>query len=256
MPDETIPPANPTPATPIQAAATEPAGATIPAAEAKPAEATSPSSPEGGAAPSSEAKTPEAPAKTVEPPATTTLLGAEKPPEKKDEPSAQEPATAEAAPEAAPEPIVYQAFNLPENFERDEEGMKSFTDVLQEARLSQEAGQKFIDLFVKEAEKMQQRAYDGFKQTVETWGKETEADPEIGGNRLQTALRQAGSVIEQFGTPELREIFNLTGVGNHPAMVRFLSKVGAFIAEGSPLPATKPPAPAKSRAERRYKASA
>ena len=40
-----------------------------------------------------------------------------------------------------------------------------------------------------------------------------------------------------------------TGLGNHPALVRFISKVGAAMGEGAVIPATTPSAPRKSNAD-------
>lgn len=243
---------NPTPATPI-----DPAPASAPAEPPAPPPAVgSAEQPSSGAPATPEAaKSPEAP-KVVEPPEAPTLLGdkAPAPPPKTDEAKPAEQAPAEpAAPEAAPaEPVKYEAFNLPDNFVPDPKGMEEFTSILGESRGSQELGQKLVDLYVREAAKMQQAAYDAFSKTVETWSNEAKADPEIGGNRLETNLRQAGSVIERFGSQALRDVFNLTGVGNHPEMIRFLSKVGAFMAEPNPVPATKAPAPPKTRAAKRY----
>ena len=237
----------PTPATPV-----------IPAAEAAPA-VPPPAVVPVEAAPPAPAPVvkPEAPSTAkVEPPATVSLLGEaaskEAPPvepAKTDEPP-KEP-VAEAAPPS--EPIKYEPFVLPETFERDEAAMNEFTKTLEEIRAPQEFGQKLVDLYAREATKLYESQQKYFADTVNGWKEDVLADPELGGNRTQTVLRSCGAVLEQFGSPELRQMFNLTGTGNHPEMVRFLNKIGKFLGEGTPVRAEKPvPEVKPSRAARRY----
>lgn len=251
MPDSAPIPATPVAATPVkpETAPAAPAGLPPPA---EPAVAVSPAS----VAP---AKAPEAPI-AVEPPAAVpdlTLLGKEaKPPvePKTTEATPKEPAAIETAP---PEPaIAYEPFRLPDNFQRDEKAMGEFTDLLRGEKASQDLGQKLVDLYTREASKLYEQQRTMFADTINGWKEDVLADPELGGSRTQTVLASCGAVLEQFGTPELRQMFNLTGTGNHPEMVRFLNKIGKFLGEGKPIRADKPvPEVKPSRAARRYASS-
>src|SRR6185437_7889894 len=125
----------------------------------------------------------------------------------------------------------------------------------------QEFGQKLVDLYVNEVQglgqRLQQRQVEIWNDQNAAWKDEVRGDPELGGNRIATTLNTCGSVIEQYGgTPqqiaELRQAFNATGAGNHPAVVRLLHNIGKALGEGRPVPAQKPaPAPV-GKAQRRY----
>ena len=251
MADAPIIPATPVAATPVKTETAPAAPAVIPPT-AEPAVAASPE-------PVTPAKASEAPVK-VEPPIATpdaTLLGKEAP----KEPAAPEPKATDGAPKepVVPEttppevPLTYEPFKLPDNFQRDDKAMGEFTEVLKEAKASQDFGQKLVDLYTREAQKLHQLQVSTFADTINGWKEDVLADPELGGSRTQTVLQSCGAVLEQFGTPELRQMFNLTGTGNHPEMVRFLNKIGKFLGEGKPIRAEKPvPEVKPSRAQRRY----
>jgi len=41
----------------------------------------------------------------------------------------------------------------------------------------------------------------------------------------------ARKALETFGTPELRDVLNMTGMGNHPEVIRAFYKAGKAISE-------------------------
>lgn len=59
-------------------------------------------------------------------------------------------------------------------------------------------------------------------ETVDSWVKESRAVvlQEVGADSAHQALQDAQLMIEKFGTPELRDMLESTGLGNHPAVVR------------------------------------
>lgn len=76
-----------------------------------------------------------------------------------------------------------------------------------------------------------------FNDQVVQWGKDAQADPEIGGDKYAENVAIASKAIEAFGSPELRTLLNESGLGNHPEMIRFATKAGASISES---PVVKP----------------
>lgn len=192
---------------------------------------------------------PEAPTPVPEPPATSLLAtaGKEKPEEAKPKPEELKAPPVESA------PIEYQPFTLPEGFTVDEKEMGEFKAALGEFKAPQELGQKIIDLYSKEMTRLAEYQQTQWQKTLDTWKNDVLADPELGGNRIQTVLQRCGSVLEQFGTPELRKMLDVSGMGNNIEMVRFVHKVAEFMGEPKPV-IGKNPVPDKkpSRAERRY----
>lgn len=68
-------------------------------------------------------------------------------------------------------------------------------------------------------------------KTQEEWTAAVMKDPELGGSKWPQVQTQIGTLMDTFGTPELRQAFDLTGAGNNPHVVRFMSKVAAQLTE-------------------------
>lgn len=177
---------------------------------------------------------------------------------------AQEAGTDPAA--EAPKP-VYEAFKLPDGVAPDNERMSAFTDLIGEARLTQEQGQKLVDLYSEEIARFHERAAEEqhrvFDEARAAWREGVTKDPELGGNRLNTTLSAIKSLRDRFASDEahLREfarVLDFTGAGDHPAVIRWFHNAAqglkALYREPGPVPASRP-APALSRYERRYTAT-
>lgn len=166
--------------------------------------------------------------------------------------------------EPAPLP-VFEAFTLPEDFSSDGTRLDEFTKELADFETATKAdhamlqafGQKLVDRHVAEVQRLNDFYKTAFENQKNDWKQSFEKDPEIGGNRAQTSINAAIQFIETHGgsteqKAEFRSLMNTTGVGNHPALIRILAKANAVLAEGKPLPGTKPPAASTSKVERRY----
>jgi hypothetical protein len=191
-------------------------------------------------------------------------------PEGEAKPGEQAATESQPAPEETPAPVPYE-FTFPEGFDSaniNQERFESFKGVLGEGKVSKEAAQKLLDMHVEElssaVKALEQNWRGQWNRQQEAWKDEIRADPEIGGSRLQTAMRSAGSVIEQFGgsaeeQAALRSMLVNTGAGNNPLLVKLFHRVGDRLTrEGAPV-ASPPPRPrAMSASERglnRYKGS-
>lgn len=248
-----------------------------PAPVPAPQAAASPSPAAQGNQPIEPAKAPE-PVKAAEPSVTKegeSLLGAEPtkgPAAKAGEALAAETKIADAKEGAKPAeakpgeaaPIEYK-FKLPEGVTLDDKELGKFTAILGKHHASPEQAQELMDLYTSESQALLKREYDAqmrsWSDLQEKWISEIRADPEIGGNRIDTVLQSTRNLVEQFGgtaseKKALREMLGSTGAGNHPAMARFLYRVSKALGEGSPVPAPTPQASPErtnmSRAERRY----
>lgn len=173
-----------------------------------------------------------------------------------------------------PAPVVkptYEAFKLPDGVTLDSARATAFTDALASFETESKAdhgkmqafGQQLMDTFVAEMQAQSQRStqalLDNFNATRETWRNEIKADPNFGGDKLSKTASDCGAFIEQYGgTAEevaaIRQVFRVTGAGDHPAIVRLFARAAQAVArEGSPVPAITPKAPTiASRTQRRY----
>ena len=129
----------------------------------------------------------------------------------------------------AAEPAVPETYDLkmPEGVELDQAAAAEFTAIAKELKLDQAAAQKLADV----GAKMVQRQVEAHAKLVESWVEQVKTDNEIGGDKLAENLGVARKALEAFGTPELRDVLNATGLGNHPEVIRAFYKVGKAISE-------------------------
>ncbi|MBS0524323.1 MAG: hypothetical protein JSS04_11890 [Proteobacteria bacterium] len=105
------------------------------------------------------------------------------------------------------------------------------TELFAETGLSQDQAQKFIDLAMARETAAAHKSVQAFVDLQNQWVSEIKADPDIGGDRLKASLASANRAIDRLGVPGLREALNLTGAGNHPAIVKAFVRLGQMIAE-------------------------
>ena len=137
-----------------------------------------------------------------------------------------------AAPAATPEvaaPAVPESYELkmPDGVALDQEAATEFTAIAKELKLDQATAQKFADV----GAKMAQRQADNHAKLVESWTESVKTDKEIGGDKLAENLGVARKALDTFGTPELKDVLNSTGFGNHPAVIKAFYKIGQAISE-------------------------
>lgn len=127
---------------------------------------------------------------------------------------------------AAPEKYEFAA---PEGQELDANALSVFEPIAKELGLTQEQAQKLVDIYPQ----IQQQQAEAWSKQIAEWGEQVKADKEIGGDKFNASVGLAQRALDQFGNPELREYLNASGLGNHPALVRFCTKVGKSMAEDS-----------------------
>lgn len=147
--------------------------------------------------------------------------------------STQAPADTTAATTATAqttaEPAVPESYDLqmPDGMELDTVVADEFSAIAKEMKLDQPTAQKFADL----GAKMVQRQQEAHAKTVEGWVESVKTDKEIGGDKLTENLAVARKALDTFGTPELRDLLNSSGLGNHPDVIKAFYKVGKAISD-------------------------
>ena len=156
-------------------------------------------------------------------------------------------ATPQATETQATEPAVPDAyeFQMPEGVELDSAAADEFTAVAKELKLTAEQAQKVADV----GAKMAQRQAEAHAKMVETWTEAVKTDKEIGGDALPENLAVARKALDTFGTPELKDLLNASGLGNHPAVIKAFFKAGKAISDDRLVTGSAPAAgadPAKT----------
>ncbi|HAS1003815.1 TPA: peptidase [Enterobacter cloacae] len=139
-----------------------------------------------------------------------------------------EEAEKDKKPEGAPEKYEFKAG---EGVELDTEALKDFEPVARELNLTNEQAQKLVDAYPKILAGVQQRQAEAWQAQTEQWAADVKADKEIGGDKLTANLSAAQRALDQFGTPELKEYLEGTGLGNHPELVKAFIKIGKAMSE-------------------------
>lgn len=127
--------------------------------------------------------------------------------------------------EGAPESYNFTA---PEGKEFDDRVLNEFSAVAKELNLTQESAQKMLDRL---APSIEARNAARVAEATAEWAESSMADQEFGGAAVEQNLSLAKKALDTFGTPELRELLNETGLGNHPEIIRVLYRAGKAISE-------------------------
>lgn len=124
-------------------------------------------------------------------------------------------------------------FNLPEGVELDEAKAEEFSAIAKEVKLSNEDASKFVGLYTKaQAEAFEAQVATWNKQ-LDEWKEAATKDEEFGGAKFQESVGNAKRALDVFGNEKLKEALNQSGMGNHPEIIRMLSKVGAAAGDDS-----------------------
>lgn len=120
-------------------------------------------------------------------------------------------------------------FKAGEGQELDAEAVKQFEPIAKELNLSNDQAQKLVDLYgSKIMPQLVQQMQDQQRQQIEQWAEQVKADKTIGSDE---SIGSAQKAMDKFGTPELKEFLNTTGLGNHPELVRIFANIGKAMSE-------------------------
>ncbi|HDF2343820.1 TPA: peptidase [Morganella morganii] len=127
---------------------------------------------------------------------------------------------------AAPE--KYE-FKTAEGQELDAEAVKAFEPIAKELNLSNEQAQKLVDVYGgKIMPKLVEQQAAQWQQQIEQWAEQVKADKDLG---TDASIGAAQKAMDKFGSPELKQYLNETGLGNHPELVRIFANIGKAMSE-------------------------
>lgn len=127
---------------------------------------------------------------------------------------------------AAPEKYEFKSA---EGQELDAEAVKAFEPIAKELNLSNEQAQKLVDVYgSKIMPKLVEQQAAQWQQQIEQWSEQVKADKDLG---TDASIGAAQKAMEKFGSPELKQYLNETGLGNHPELVRIFANIGKAMSE-------------------------
>lgn len=153
----------------------------------------------------------------------------------------------QAADTKAETPETYD-LQMPEGVELDKDAAAEFVAIAKSLELSQENAQKLATI----AGKIQQKQAEARARQVESWVEEVKADKDLGGDKLEENLGVARKALETFGSPELKDVLNASGLGNHPAVIRAFFKAGKAISDDGFVRGSAPRADSNDPAKKMF----
>lgn len=145
----------------------------------------------------------------------------------------------------APEVYDTSAFKMPEGVEFDAEGFGAVEPVLRELNLTQDQAGKLMAAYgEKIVPLIQKRTADQFdNQAAELradLARELQADPEVGGKKLDESRSFAAKAIAHFipkadERNEFATFLNESGLGNNRFLMRLVAGAGRTLSEASTL---------------------
>lgn len=133
-------------------------------------------------------------------------------------------------------------FKLPEGMTVAKEQMDALTTLATETKTPPEVAQKFLDMHMSLVQAQANASVQNYVDTQNKWGTEVKADPEIGGPKLEATIASCARAIDRLNVPGFREALDLTGAGNHPAVVKAMNRIGQLMSEDRFKPGGNPPA--------------
>lgn len=162
---------------------------------------------------------------------TATPQEVDAPPENPAGVEAQKPGDGAPDP-GAPVQAEQEGFSMPQGFDPGDYAER-FSEVAGELNLKGEAAEKLLHFWAEVARDVEEGRSDAWREARKGWARETMKDAEIGGQNLNVSVSLAAKAVNSFGTEGLKEVFRVTGLGNHPEVVRFMARVGRALAEDS-----------------------
>ena len=128
-------------------------------------------------------------------------------------------------------------YNFKQEYGFSAEDNTKLNDVFKKAKLSQEQADILLNAYHGDVANLGQQFDNELQAAIvnqrNTWANQVKADSELGGQNFANTKLNIGRVMQQFGTPELKNFLNESGLGYNPDFVRFMNKVGTMIGNDS-----------------------
>lgn len=130
-------------------------------------------------------------------------------------------------------PEKYEDFNLPEGMSVEDSTLQSFLPLAKELNLDQGQAQKLVDYEAGRVQEMINTQEQVWSDLRQEWRTAVKSDKEIGGPAFDESLAASKTFLRKYGTPELMEALNSTGMGDHPEFIRAFARAGKAMKEDS-----------------------
>jgi len=151
----------------------------------------------------------------------------------------------------APAEIKYE-LKLPEDAVLDQKRLDEVLTYAKEKKLDPSIAQEILNQENQVLKNFVDTQKTRVQTQIEAWRKQTESDPELGGEKLKENAEMAKRALKQFGSESFVSVLEESGMGNHPELVRMLSRIGRAMADDKLVMAGSQSAGKKSMEEQFY----
>lgn len=145
------------------------------------------------------------------------------------------------------DPVTVDDLTMPEGYEPTGEAFDGFLALLNNRELSPaQLGSELLRMQAESINAANEAAAQEFASRQDQWREEIAALPKLGGENLNQTRADITRFLRDTLPDEterngLLEMFSVTGLGNHPALVKLLAAAGASVREPSPVNASPAP---------------
>jgi hypothetical protein len=150
-------------------------------------------------------------------------------------------------------------FTAPEGMEMDQGLADSVTPIFKELNLNQEQAGKLSAAYADHMKAQAEASQAAFSEQLETWKTELKNDQDFGGDKFEENAGAVSGFLHKTVPADLKDdllgMLNSTGVGNHPALVKYVHHLSKQFPTGEDNPASSganPPSRTTSVEERMY----
>lgn len=158
------------------------------------------------------------------------------------------------AAEGAPE--KYADYKLPDGVTLSPEIKTEADNLFKGLGLSQDAAQSLVDFYGKQISELSSAPAKAYQEMTDGWRKDSESHPDLRGKLGpgQEINVRISKALDGLGDPKLASDFkaamDLTGVGNHPAFIRVISRLAEKVTEGTHVAGNGPSKEGQSQSGR------
>ena len=152
---------------------------------------------------------------------------------------------------ASTAPDTYTPFSAPTGYTLDPATIEAATPIFRDLGLDQAGAQRLIDFHAAQMLAAAAGPQDSYAALRTDWQGKVKSDPELsaatsgartGLDAVKADIGRALAILPPDLTRDFRAAMDLTGAGDHPAFVKAMWKLSAYITEGTHVAGTGPSA--------------
>ena len=109
------------------------------------------------------------------------------------------------------------------------EDLDKLNQVCKKAGITQKQAQMLFSAYENDVSNFNQQLQSSYNQQLQSWRDAVMNDRELGQENFEKTKANIKNVISRFGSTELSDFLNKSGLGYNPDFVRFVNKVGSLI---------------------------